>query len=1318
MSEQLPETLLALIESQGLEVSLDREHFVAAAAAVHELRLRRGAAKREYVTRTSVMAMLLIEDLGLREPFRRFGLRSRTWAQVNGAGVESLDALFDELQKTSSPVLDLRTRSDLPIRPQNWLPLIDEYRELADHRPVDRRALLFMLLSAGEEGKLLSRLAKAGLDVERARLWAAAQVMEDEKQDEGTQAREAEEPASRPREVGEATEAGEPAERRPPAEPAPPEPSEPAPPEAAEESVAEVAESAGRESAKRDTAPDAAPEPADDAPAAAGPEASGRERQIVVQLPGDLALSRELREFLSATDRGRPGPWTPLVLFSLVRRRFFASSVFAERLAALPELADERIESYTNGYEERWGSFSYEPDDITAEAVAVLEEASRLRLALSGSATVEPRHLLGALLLHRSDDPLEGRHFPLPYGAREAFFAQLEEEPPAGEDLETWRETLFPDDAVPPSIAGFRAEDFDGPDRLGITRHVDAFAALIASQSLEPPLSIGLFGDWGSGKSFFMHKLQRRIERLAGDAERRREAGEPHGFHGSIVQVTFNAWNYVEVELWASLVAHIFESLHHHFHPRGSAEKAEWLRLLGELDAELESAGDAERTLDRAEEELAQARRTQGARERTWFAAAQDAWTALRGTVLENSVDELESTLHAAELRELREQLFRRSQEVQGVVRQAALRRAGLKGLTATPSLAFGLLVALGVLAVYLVTAQSFPEPLTRLSDGLAETLAVVGGILAWLGTALRKVTSTLGALGEVEQAVREGAVPEAARQQLEWAEADVEQASREVAERRRQVADLRSRLEALSPGQRLSRFLAERAESTDYRKHLGLPALARRDFQTLQRLMHSRFAVPREAVDGELAAGPLPPGLRRALGEAGILPPEGAELSPAGAGWWIAGATVAGGAGDGPGSDAATEQRIELVPTADGWEARVVRRNLPRIDRIVLYIDDLDRCPAERVVEVLEAVHLLLALPLFVVVVGVDARWVERALRTRHADLWRVTGGADGRALPGRAAEPHDYLEKIFQVPFWLQPMSDRATRRLLRDLVGGIAEPGGEPEDSEREADDADDAPEPEVQGREPLEEQERRRGAPPAEAAEPSAPSAVEAAGGVPQTPAPADPPADEGGDAAETADQPPDGERAPAAAAGGAGLAEEEANPPGLELSRAEVRFLQRLAAVVGRSPRTAKRFVNVYRVLRASQPARRLDELLGDGDGKGGFEPVLLLLAAVVGCPAEARELFAALRAAKGETTLRELVAAMPESPAASRQWRRFRLLAENAAGEWTAGKLSRWVDEVGRYSFRVGHATRPEAAAKRSASVDERDAGGAEAPPP
>ncbi|MFC4853019.1 P-loop NTPase fold protein [Actinophytocola glycyrrhizae] len=86
-----------------------------------------------------------------------------------------------------------------------------------------------------------------------------------------------------------------------------------------------------------------------------------------------------------------------------------------------------------------------------------------------------------------------------------------------------------------------------------------------------------------------------------------------------------------------------------------------------------------------------------------------------------------------------------------------------------------------------------------------------------------------------------------------------------------------------------------------------------------------------------------------------------------------------------------------------------------PPLERIVLYIDDLDRCPPRKVVDVLAAVHLLLGLPLFAVVVAVDPRWLRHCLDQHHLDLF---GGAT----------PADYLDKIFQVVFALRPMGEGA--------------------------------------------------------------------------------------------------------------------------------------------------------------------------------------------------------------------------------------------------------------------------------------------------
>ncbi|RXZ40528.1 P-loop NTPase fold protein, partial [Agromyces binzhouensis] len=111
--------------------------------------------------------------------------------------------------------------------------------------------------------------------------------------------------------------------------------------------------------------------------------------------------------------------------------------------------------------------------------------------------------------------------------------------------------------------------------------------------------------------------------------------------------------------------------------------------------------------------------------------------------------------------------------------------------------------------------------------------------------------------------------------------------------------------------------------------------------------------------------------------------------------------------------------------------------------NRIVLYIDDLDRCPPKRVVEVLEAVNLLLAFPLFVVVVAVDTRWLTSALAEAMPTL-----KTDGGPL-GHAPTPTDYVEKIFQIPFWIDPLDETGRHRLLRGLLMPSVRPaeGGAP-------------------------------------------------------------------------------------------------------------------------------------------------------------------------------------------------------------------------------------------------------------------------------
>ena len=129
--------------------------------------------------------------------------------------------------------------------------------------------------------------------------------------------------------------------------------------------------------------------------------------------------------------------------------------------------------------------------------------------------------------------------------------------------------------------------------------------------------------------------------------------------------------------------------------------------------------------------------------------------------------------------------------------------------------------------------------------------------------------------------------------------------------------------------------------------------------------------------------------------------------------------------------------QRAQLDGAA-GPDTDAVGDELPAIDRIVVYIDDLDRCPPDRVVSVLEAIHLLLAVPLFVVVVAVDPRWLLRSLESHYRDLLTDDGEPGDLDRDPWSSTPAQYLEKIFQIVLTLPSMTTTGYRQLMDDLVG----------------------------------------------------------------------------------------------------------------------------------------------------------------------------------------------------------------------------------------------------------------------------------------
>jgi hypothetical protein len=269
-------------------------------------------------------------------------------------------------------------------------------------------------------------------------------------------------------------------------------------------------------------------------------------------------------------------------------------------------------------------------------------------------------------------------------------------------------------------------------------------------------------------------------------------------------------------------------------------------------------------------------------------------------------------------------------------------------------------------------------------------------------------------------------------------------------------------------------------------------------------------------------------------------------------------------------------------------------------LERVVIVIDDLDRCPAEKVVTVLEAVHLLFEFPMFVVLLAVDTRWLDQSLRIRYRQLLGEAGNA----------EPSDYLEKIIQLPIQLLPLDDVMVRRLIAGITGAGREPDAAPaEPAIAETDDQDPEPGPGSEG--PLRAERPRM-----------------------------------------------------------ARVMRAEA----LSITAAEGAALAEVAPLIGRTPRTVKRFVNTYRLIKARvTDPDGFDHI--DERGLGDHEAVAFLLAVLIGHPKVADELFATL---VGDVTLAD---AVPSGVVDD--WVRL----HPRFAEAPARSFGRWAQEVGRFAF-------------------------------
>lgn len=91
-------------------------------------------------------------------------------------------------------------------------------------------------------------------------------------------------------------------------------------------------------------------------------------------------------------------------------------------------------------------------------------------------------------------------------------------------------------------------------------------------------------------------------------------------------------------------------------------------------------------------------------------------------------------------------------------------------------------------------------------------------------------------------------------------------------------------------------------------------------------------------------------------------------------------------------------------------------------ISKLVVLIDDLDRCSPDRIIENLEAIKLFLNVPNTAFVIGADRRIIRQAVAWRYRDTLKAS--ADGQTDPSERLVD-DYLEKLIQIPYRLPRLS-----------------------------------------------------------------------------------------------------------------------------------------------------------------------------------------------------------------------------------------------------------------------------------------------------
>lgn len=492
------------------------------------------------------------------------------------------------------------------------------------------------------------------------------------------------------------------------------------------------------------------------------------------------------------------------------------------------------------------------------------------------------------------------------------------------------------------------ANDYDSEDALGFNAEAKSFAALLSYKNMRPPLAIALYGKWGSGKSFFMYLIEKNIRKLS-NIEANNSNHNDSIFVNGVAHVKFNAWSYIDGNLWSGLAYSLFEKLDLYIR-NSSLGIDERQTVHDKLKKRLNILRIGNENVVKEKNDLLhqleqiKIRKENKIIEYTSKKYSKDFLKFLTGI----GIDENQAKLLLPN-------------ELKHVIRKSY----GFINYLKLNSLSILFWTSGGLFLLYLIHEIipsdwyfSFFESLYSWGFKVYMFVPVL-----WIAAKyilkmfhLANLVSTLKAEKNDEL-----------KNVFQTIVSEIDDLEHKIEAKETEIDLLEVSIENIDD-YLVPNFIRNTVKNGKYSNQLGIVSMLRKDFATLSDLFTGDYS--NEDVDAEF------------------------------------------------------QKDSEIINQA--FEVN-------KLERIVLYIDDLDRCTDEKVMEVLEAVHLLMAYPLFVVIVGIDDRIVNNAFI--HRDRLKQRTARDNESF--RLVSSNEYLEKIFQINYRIPAPTDNGVKVLISKIL-----------------------------------------------------------------------------------------------------------------------------------------------------------------------------------------------------------------------------------------------------------------------------------------